>query len=97
MGVTQTLDERIAELAGVLESEVISHQGASIPFGEIDWTALARVALRHLAKDVAIATLIGQGAVQASIPMRHTCQCANPIIKHEFGRGSHCVMCGLPA
>jgi len=94
----KTLDERIAELAEVLESEVIGHQHASLPYGEIDWTALARAAMRHMANDVAYATLIGQGAVQASLTSLHyRCQCQDPMVRHEFGRGSRCMTCGLPA
>lgn len=40
-----------------------------------------------------------QDRIRFGTPMFHTCSCpaGTKIIRHEFGRGSRCMVCGLPA
>lgn len=96
----KSIEELTTQLAHFMEGEVVSHQGASIPYGEIDWEQLARLTIRHLSTEIMFEALNGRDTVKTGkrpiVQINH-CSCKSPLIKHSFGLGSTCQMCGLPA
>lgn len=89
-------NDHVEKIAAILEREVLAQ--TSIAYGEVNWGAIAQKVYRELCTDAAVDALLGPGdRVRINRPIAHTCQCKSPMIRHEFGRGTRCMSCGLPA
>lgn len=89
-------NDHVDKIAEIIEREVLSQ--TSIAYGSVDWLVIAGRVYREMIADAAVEKLLGPGDhVTITRPMTHTCQCKNSVKRHEFGRGTRCMNCGLPA
>lgn len=89
-------NDDVDKIANIIEREVL-HQ-TTIPFGEVDWKAIAEKVYRQLLTDAAVKELLGPGdTVRIDVPIRYACQCEGPMLRTDYHRGTFCTGCGLPA
>lgn len=93
-----SMKELTLKIERIIEHGVIRQ--VPVPYGEFDASIIASKIIEELAKEVAFQALMPGDRVKLGRAVTFaTCTCPDDrkVIKHEFGRGSRCMACGLPA